>query len=115
MRLAYLTLDEVNLELARRLAARACLRLDELTFRDGDRTGPRDGVLYDLDTLPEDYRGRLLAALAAGGRDGPVGVHGYALAPRQARALRRRGVVVARRLSRVLFARLRERAVALCV
>jgi hypothetical protein len=115
MRLAYLTLDEVNRDLARRLAAGAGLQLDELTPRGAGRDGHHGAALYDLDSLPADDRGRLLDALSSGWRDGPAAVHGYGLSGRQARALRRRGVLTTRRLSRGLFVRLRERAEALGV
>jgi hypothetical protein len=110
MRFAYLTLDVVNQALAARLAAAAGVCFSALTFRDAVPSGPRDAVLYDLDFLPADFRERLLKELVAGPRRGPVAVHGYSLSPRVARALRRRGVVVARRLRAGLFRRLRARA-----
>ena len=63
MRFAYLSLDEVNQALAARLAAAAGVGLDVRTFRDAPPGGRFDAVLYDLDSLPADYRGRLLADL----------------------------------------------------
>jgi hypothetical protein len=107
MLFAYLTLDEVNQNLAERLAADAGVGLEVLSFRDAAPAGQFDAVLYDLDFLPDDRRQQLLADLSAGRRVEPVAVHGYCLTGRQARALRRRGVLVARKLRPELFARLR--------
>jgi hypothetical protein len=110
MRFAYLTLDVVNENLAARLAAAAGLSFRTLTLRDPVPDGRGDVVLYDLDFLPADYRERLLADLKSGRWSGRVGVHSYSLTRRLARALRRRGVVVTRRLRGGLFRRLRDRA-----
>jgi hypothetical protein len=110
MRFAYLSLDVVNQELASRLAARAGVRLNTLTFRDPVPNGPHDVVLYDLDFLPDNYRERLLDNLTSGAQSGRIAVHGYGLSLRIARALRRHGVFVARRLRGNLFQRLHDRS-----
>ena len=103
---AYLSLDEVNQDLAATLAAGAGVEVDALTFRDAAPAGQFDAALYDLDSLPPAYRRALLADLEAGRWVEPVAVHSYNLSARQARALRRRGVIVGRQLQSKLFARL---------
>jgi hypothetical protein len=103
---AYLTLDEVNQDLAQRLAAAAGVRLEVLSLRDAAPAGQFEAVLYDLDFLPPDCREALLADLRAQRWIEPVAVHSYQLSPRQIVALRRSGVIVARRLGRKVFDRL---------
>lgn len=107
MRFAYLTLDEVNQDLADRLAARRNIELATLDLRDSDTTERFDGIVYDLDSLPVDDRDRLIVTLTKGHVSGPIAVHSYNLTSRRKRTLRRRGVVVARRLSDGLIVRLR--------
>jgi hypothetical protein len=105
-----LTVDEVNQALAGKLAAAAGVQLEVVFPRDAAGDGPFDAVLYDLDSLPPIDRQALLAGLSArpaGQWAGTAAVHSYQLSPRQARALRRQGVVVARRLQQATFARLR--------
>jgi hypothetical protein len=103
---AYLSLDEVNQDLAARSADEAGVELDALTFRDAAPAGQFDAVVYDLDSLPPAYRRALLADLGAGQLVEPVAVHSYNLSAGQVRALRRRGVIVGRRLRSRLFDRL---------
>ena len=59
---AYLSLDEVNQDLAATLAAGAGVELDALTFRDAAPAGQFDAALYDLDSLPPAYRRAATAA-----------------------------------------------------
>jgi hypothetical protein len=113
MRIAYQSLDEVNRDLAARLAAAADVELESLALRDAPE--PFDAVLYDLDFLPADYRAGLLAARTTARSGALIAVHAYNLTSGQRRRLRRRGVVVARRLSVALFARLAAAADALPV
>jgi hypothetical protein len=106
---AYITVDEVNQDLAEKLAARAGMRLEVIFPRDAAEAESFAMVLYDLDSLPPADRQALLAGLSlqrAGRGGGVVAVHGYYLPPRQARALRRQGVLVAQRLRPAIFARL---------
>jgi hypothetical protein len=106
-----LTVDQVNQDLAGKLAAAAGVKLEVVFPRDAAGDGPFDAVLYDLDSLPPPDRQALLAELSArpaGQWAGTAAVHSYHLSPRQARALRRQGVVVARRLRPATFARLRD-------
>src|SRR3954467_11650758 len=107
MQFAYLTLDEMNQDLAARLADAAGVELDVLSFHAPAPDGPFDAVLYDLDYLPDDRRAALLATPAAGCRGKPVAVHGYHPSAGAGRALRRQGVLVARHLDAELFVRLR--------
>src|SRR5262245_46838320 len=98
MRIAYLTTDEVNRELAMRLAAGQGARLEVLWPGDEPPDGRVDAVVYDLDCLPVGLRQEVLSKLAAAAAPWPAAVHGYALGGDQVRALRKRGVVVRRRL-----------------
>jgi hypothetical protein len=108
MRFAYLTLDDVNRDLAARLAARAGIELSSPGIREGAETF--DAIVYDLDHLPTDFRDRLLSELASGQLTQVVGVHSYNLTDCKRRALRRRGICAKRRLGKVLFSRLLEPA-----
>ncbi len=103
MHLAYATTDEVNQDLAARLAA-ACGAV-VCHFRPGD--APPDGLfdafLYDLDDVPSDQRRALLEELWLNPPARRVAVPGYGIADEQAAALRRRRVTVAERLHTGLF------------
>jgi hypothetical protein len=107
MRFAYWTIDEVNQHLAERFAARTGVQIDVCSFRDADAARSFDAVLYDLDFFPMEQRRDLLAGLLAQQRIEPVVVHSYHLRSEEARALRRQGVIVVRRLRPNVFARLR--------
>jgi len=109
MLFAYLSLDEVNQDLAQRLVAAVGGTLDVLSFRDAAPNGQFDAVVYDLDSLPVDRRHAIVANLQAGPVSGPVAVHSYNLRGRQARALRGQGVLVSKRLRPALFAVLTQR------
>jgi hypothetical protein len=100
MLFAYLTLDDLNRDLAARLAADAGV---ELRFPSFDVDAQFDAVLYDLDFLPRDYRARLLATLSARCPAKPIGVHSYNVSPHQRCLLRYRRVAVAERLCGELF------------
>ncbi len=105
MNVAYVSLDEVNEDQARRLARANGLEL-ELFWPT--QAVPPDGfpvVIYDLDYLPAGHCDRLPRRHA-----GVVAAHGYNLTRRQRAALRRRGVLVARRLGARLLARVLDRA-----
>ena len=106
MRIAYLSLDEVNCDLAARLAGGRGALLEVWSFRDAPPNGRHDAVLYDLDSLPPRERRQTLAALLAGKPARPAGVHSYALDDGQVRSLRRNGVAVARKLGKSLLAAL---------
>jgi hypothetical protein len=108
MLFAYLSMDEVNQDLAHRLAAAYDVELDVLTFRDAAPAGQFDAVLHDLDSLPADRRAAILANLEGGEVPGPVAVHSYNLRVSQIKALRNRGVLVTRQLNPQVFVRLRR-------
>ena len=98
MRIAYLTTDEVNQDLAVRLAGAQGVRLEVLWPRDEPPDGHFDAVVYDLDCLPPCLRQEILSSLASAAAPWPVAVHSYALAGEQVKELRGRGVAVHRRL-----------------
>jgi hypothetical protein len=111
MRFAYVTLDEVNLLLAHRLAERVGLCLDALTTDSDLRTEKFDGFMYDFDSLPAECRSRLMHGPHATPSK-PVAVHSYNLAERQSRALIHLNVVFAPNLGPDLFDQLCRRVLA---
>jgi hypothetical protein len=110
MRIAYINRDEVNCDLAQRLAARCGLAICQL--ESGELVRPRlfDGVLYNLDDIPRDERSGLLRRLRSDRFACPIAVHGYAMTDEQAHELGRHGVTAARRLGSTLFLRLHSEA-----
>lgn len=108
MRVAYVTTDEVNQELATQMAEDCGATLDSLSPRDPAPDGEYEAVLYDLDFLPRDSGRAILAELLAGPASRPVAVHSYQLATRQVAALRQRGCAVFPRLERRVFLQLRS-------
>jgi hypothetical protein len=106
MILAYLSHDEVNLDLARRLADAAGVLLRPVSVRDAAPANWCDAILYDLDCLPPPDREATLKALLAGPLTCPVGVHSYRLEWPEVQALRARGVAVSRRLHEGVVANL---------
>jgi len=97
-----MSLDEVNQDLAGRFAAETGVQID---FIGLSGQAPREGtaaVICDLDHLPPG----IVEKLESGWTEGTVVVHSYGLSVREIRAMRRRGVIVARRLTARLFARL---------
>lgn len=106
MRIAYLTLDEVNCSLAQQLADDLGMTLDPRSFRDPPPDGRCDRVLYDLDSFPEAERHQVLTRLLATLSLCPVAVHSYNLDKEQIRGLRRNGVAVHPRLGKAVFLKL---------
>jgi hypothetical protein len=98
MILAYLSHDEVNLDLVRRLARAAGLHACPVFAKDAPGAGPFDAVLYDLDSLPPAERERALRRLLLGPLPRPAAVHSYHLEWGEVQALRGRGVGVSRLL-----------------
>jgi hypothetical protein len=109
MLMTYLTIDQVNLDLARQLAVQWGAALEPQEPRDLP-AAPPDVMLYDLDCLPDDLRQRTLAGLLARPVASVVGVHSYGLDDAQVERLARNGVVVTRRLGPALFLLLRAAA-----
>jgi hypothetical protein len=110
MRVAYITTDEVNQDLAARMAEACGATLDSLSPRDPPPDGQYQAVLFDLDFLPRDSGQVLLAQLLAHVPPRPVAVHSYRLGTQQAAALRRRGCAVYARLEPKVFHHLRSAA-----
>jgi hypothetical protein len=98
MRIAYLTIDEVNLARAVKLADRWGGTIS--LVRPGDQTATTgfDAVLHDLDVVPRQQRNALLEDFYDNPPARPTAVHGYGLTDEQAETLHRHGVVVAQRL-----------------
>ena len=109
MRVAYLTIDEVNQDVAAELAAHCHVTVELVSFRDLPLQRPFEAVVYDLDSFPEAERGEVLAKLLNNLALYPVAVHSYSLAEGQAQRLRRNGVAVHRRLSEAVFLGLKPR------
>ena len=103
MRIAYLTLDEVNEHLATLMAGECGATLFRLMPRDPKPDGEFDAVLYDLDSLPPRQQQELLSMLLSSRPFRPVGVHSYRLEEDEAAALRRHGLVVSRRVETAVF------------
>jgi hypothetical protein len=103
MLIAYLTGDEVNADLAGRMAEDCGATLCLLSFNDAPVDGRFDAVVYDLDYSPPPWREATLAKLVAGPSAIPVAVHSFNLEASQVEALYGNGVEVYRRLDRLVF------------
>ena len=106
MRVAYLTLDEVNQHLALSFADEHDLLLDVLTRPNGIEERAYDAVLYDPDSFPTGERQANLTTVLACPINRPVAVHEYDFSADQLHYLHQRGAIVARRLRADVFARL---------
>jgi hypothetical protein len=108
MRIAYCSTDELNRDLAEKMAAACGLTLCPLDPKDASPNEAFEAVLVDGDFWPiEKYR-EVLAELLAGQGVGVVAVHGYNLADDQVEALREQSVGIHRRLRPRLFRLLRR-------
>jgi hypothetical protein len=110
MRIAYLTTDEVNKDLALRLAAQWEVMVCPLEPRDPPPDGGFDAVLYDWDHWPADRRPKALTDTLPGPFGPRLALHGYSLEQEQERSLRRSGVLLFDRLDSRTFLEL-QRAV----
>lgn len=106
MLLAYLTTDETNTEVCRRLAARQGMTVT-LTAPRGGLPECGSAVLLDLDYLPAELAARWLVVARTWGPSRVLAVHGYNLPAAESRRLRKAGVVVVRRLTSRLLAAIR--------
>ncbi len=109
MRVAYLTVDQVNQDLAVALAQRCQVTLDPVSFRDLPLERPFDVLVYDLDSFPAVERDAVLTKLLNGLALYPVAVHSYNLEEDQVNCLRHHGVAVHRRLGKAVFIGLKWR------
>jgi hypothetical protein len=98
MRVAYVSTDEVNLDLAERIAAKCGAEVHRHLPKDPSPTGFFDGVLYNLDDMASQEREAFLEGFRRGKPDRPTAVHGYDITEDQASALFRNGVAAARHL-----------------
>jgi hypothetical protein len=103
MLIAYLTTDEVNQDLALRMAEECGITLCLLSPSDPPPNGKSDAVLYDCDSLPGEQWQAILAELLAGQGLQPVAVHSYNLDEECIQALRRQDVAVYRTLQPEVF------------
>jgi hypothetical protein len=110
MRIAYLTLDEVNQHLAFTFADEQGASLDVHGRPEGISDREYDAVLYDPDSFPQDERTANLTTVLACPLNRPVAVHSYDFSADQLHFLRRRGAIVAHRLGSGVFARLMNSA-----
>jgi len=111
MSIAYLTVDQVNQSLAQEWSAHVALNVEILMPRDGYPDSCYTALVVDLDYLPAELRGEVLAELLRSPLARPTAVHGYNLTDEQIATLKGHGVIVHRRLSPKLFRRLRDLAV----
>jgi len=97
MRIAYLSLDEVNRFLMQRWARRGSF---QAIIPSTDELGPPadgpSGIVIDFDYLTAAARATWLAHLLSGAAAGPVLIHGHNITDAEQAALRRRGVAVCR-------------------
>lgn len=94
MRIAHITLDEVNRSLVRRWARGAGVPLPPPVGAAALAADGAEGVLLDLDHLPADVRAGWVGRALGGAVGCPVLAHGHSLSDAEAAALRRRGVRV---------------------
>ena len=98
MRIAYLSIDEVNQYLAFRMAEERRAALQVHFPVDPVPDGEFEAVLCDLDYWPGQSGEAVVERLLANPHRRRVAVHSYHLTKEQARALRDRGVGVFRTL-----------------
>jgi hypothetical protein len=106
VRIAYLTLDEVNQHLALAFADQYDVRLDVLSRPEAIGEREYDAVLYDRDSFPLGERLVNLTTILAYPVNRPVAIHGYGFSADHLHVLRQRGAIVSRHLRPDLFARL---------
>ena len=112
MRVAYLTTDEVNEQLALQMADEHGVTLCPLAPKDAPPDGEYDAVLYDWDYLPVERQRQVMAELLAGPSLHMVALHSFNLEDGQVEALRRNTVGVFRRLQPLVFRALRLAVIA---
>ena len=98
MRIAYVSTDEVNQDLAERIAAKHGVGVCKRLPTDRKPDDQCDAVLYNLDDIPPAERSALIEGFRSGKLDHPTAVHGYDITDEEARTLSRNGVSAARRL-----------------
>jgi WD40 repeat protein len=107
MDILYLTTDEVNADLAARMAKKCRCVCETGSCINGVTDVTFDAVLCDLDHLPEPERTTILGRLLATRPSYPTGVHSYNLDEVQTKTLVNNGIEVSRRLNLKVFRALR--------
>jgi len=97
--IAYLSHDQVNSSLARRIGDRLGLDLIVLTLKDADQAVAADLLVLDLDSLPSDTRSKLFLRIGRGELRSGLAVHSYQMSASETRTLQAAGIRVARRLT----------------
>jgi hypothetical protein len=103
MHFGYVTTDDLNLDLATRLAEDCEIELYSLSPQEAVPQESLDAMLYDWDYVPPDLRREVLSRLVTRQFPYPVALHSYNLDAKQVRALRRHGVIVYPRLNATVF------------
>ena len=103
MLFAYLSTDEVNQDLAQRMAEECGVTVYCLSFRDPPPDGRFDALLYDWDSLPQQKRQEIMAELPCGTRPCPAALHSYHVEDKEAKILCQRGVLLYDRLEPEVF------------
>jgi len=101
--IAYLTHDEVNAALARRLAERRDLILMVIPVKDAELAAAAEVVILDLDHLPAEFKRELFERIGVRKFRHNLAVHSYNLSDSEKTALLAAGVRVVRRLSAALL------------
>lgn len=99
MRLAYLTIDEVNQALALDFSSELDVTLTILAPKEGPPDRAYDAVLCDWDSLPTEVRADFFTMSAWDALPRAVAVHGYSLTAEESIELLNRGVLIYRRLT----------------
>jgi hypothetical protein len=106
MRVAYISTNELNHDLAVQLGDECGITVFPTRSVDARHHGAFDALLYDWDSLsPLRHEETFVAALAA--TECPVAVHGYGLDREEAETLHQDGIAVFGRLDARIFTRLR--------
>jgi hypothetical protein len=103
MRIAHITTDEVNQDIAVQVAKRLDASVTMLGCDDTATLVLFDSLLYDLDRIAPDRRDALLDEIRSETTTLPVAVYGYCLSEEQAGKLRFHGVAVGQQLHRALI------------
>jgi nitrate reductase cytochrome c-type subunit len=98
MRIAYMTIDEVNRASAAQMAGECGAFICAQAPKDSPPDDQFLAVLYDLDGLQRHERAELIARIVSSPSTCPRAVHGYDITDEEASALRRHGVAVSKRL-----------------
>jgi hypothetical protein len=98
MLIAYVSADEVNRDLATRMAATCGATLHLFSPKDTPPDSRFDAVLYDLESVPPGQREEIVTGLLYNASTRPVAAHAYELDANVA-ALRDNGVIFDRQLT----------------